>query len=340
MSTWIDLKYLNLISHRLDKFSWVRQNRVARTRCPICGDSYTDKTKARGYFLVSPDITVYYCQNCNANLPISKFLEYHFPTEYTEYRLEVFKETMGSRPEPSEPDLSFFNQTPKFVEKDFLAKNSLKVSSLPDSHLVNQYLRSRKIKFEDLWYTDNFKSLVQQFEDSYERLPEEPRLIIPFRDYDGSITGFQGRALLKTSRMRYITIKKDTETDIVFGLDRVDFTKNVFVLEGALDSTFIPNSIAVNGSSLQRLETMFDKSQLKQCIFMFDNEPRNRQIVHNMKVLLESGHRVVVWNRETEKDINNILLSGVSMKELVGIIRESVCSGISGILKLNHWKRV
>lgn len=340
MSTWIDLKYLNLISHRLDRFSWVRQNRVARTRCPICGDSHTDKTKARGYFLVSSDVTVFYCQNCNANLPISKFLEYHFPTEYQEYRLEMFRETLGEQKPKEELDLTVFNSTPKFVEKDFLSKNSVNVHSLPDTHLVNVYLKSRRISFPDLWYIDNFKELVLKFEDSYERLPEEPRLIIPFRNETGELTGFQGRALLKRSKMRYITIKKDVETDIVFGLDRVDFSKNVFVLEGALDSTFIPNSIAVNGSSLQRLHNMFTKDQMEKCIFLFDNEPRNPQIVRNMKVLLESGYRVVVWNTETEKDVNNILLSGVSMVELIGIIRSSICSGLSGIVKLNNWKRV
>lgn len=340
MSTWIDLKYINQISHRLERFSWVRPSKVARCRCPICGDSFTDKTKTRGYFLVNSDVTVFYCQNCNANLPFSKFLEYHFQHEFQEYKMEVFAENRPFQSRTVKQEEFKIDATPVFAPKEFLRQHCVKVGDLPKNHPVNQYLERRRIRFTDLWYTERFGDTVCEFEEVYrsQNIPNEPRLVIPYRNPDGSLNGFQGRALGK-SKLRYITIKKETVPDIIFGMDRVNFSKTVFVLEGALDATFIPNSIAVNGSSLQRLNNMFTQEQLEKCVFMFDNEPRNPQIVGNMKKLMEMGHRVVVWCRETPKDVNEMILSGMTMRELVELIRDSIESGLSGLMKLAMWKR-
>lgn len=343
---WIDLKYINIVSTRLDRFSWVRQNKVARVRCPICGDSHTDKTKARGYFLVSSDVSVYYCQNCNANMSLKRFLELNFRPEFEDYIMELYQESGSQfvkeptkRPSSDDVDLSLFSDTPKFAPKDFLKTNAVRVGDLPYDHIAPSYIRSRRIKYEDLWYTDDFKSLVEKFDPSYERMPTEPRLIIPYRNYDGSIIGFQGRSFDKNTRLRYLTVKKDPESDIIFGLDRVNFDKTVFVLEGALDATFLPNSLAVNGSSLGRLGNTFTKNQLDKCVFVFDNEPRNTYIVRNMHKLLETGHRVVVWGDTPGKDINQMILNGWTMRDVAEAIRDGICTGVSGLMKLNMWKR-
>jgi predicted restriction endonuclease len=44
---FVDVKYINLISARFQKFKKVKNN-LYNFRCPICGDSQRNKNKARG----------------------------------------------------------------------------------------------------------------------------------------------------------------------------------------------------------------------------------------------------------------------------------------------------
>ena len=48
MSSYIDIKYLNIISPQLQKFK-KKGNNLWNFRCPYCGDSQKNKTKARGF---------------------------------------------------------------------------------------------------------------------------------------------------------------------------------------------------------------------------------------------------------------------------------------------------
>ena len=51
MSSYLDKKFINMVSPQLEKFSWKKDN-LAACRCPICGDSKKNKNKTRGYFYV------------------------------------------------------------------------------------------------------------------------------------------------------------------------------------------------------------------------------------------------------------------------------------------------
>ena len=106
---------------------------------------------------------------------------------------------------------------------------------------------------------------------------DEPRLVLPFIDTDGKMFGFQGRAL-RSSSLRYITIMLDEYMPKIFGLDTCDFSKRYYVVEGPIDSLFLSNSVAMagadgNGSGL---------SNTQNGVFIFDNEPRNKEIVTRM----------------------------------------------------------
>jgi hypothetical protein len=337
MAVWIDIKYINLVGFQLPNFKWVRPNKLANCSCPLCGDSTKDKYKARGYFMIDSDRATYFCHNCSASMSLGKFLEIQFPLEQSEYSLETFQESRGFQ-EPVKKSI-IVDTKPVFAPKEFLELNAVRLSSLPKEHPVNQYVTSRQIDFPDLWYTETFKDLTITFEPSYStsNMVNEPRLIIPFRNTDKSLSGFQGRAL-GNSKMRYVTIKKD-DADIIFGLDRVDFKKNVPVFEGALDSTFVPNALAANGSSLSRFENIFTQNQLDKMIYVYDNEPRNPQIVSLMKRMLDKGNRVVVWNKDTPKDINLMILSGMTPRDIAGVLCSSVTSGAIGLLKLAKWRK-
>ena len=88
---------------------------------------------------------------------------------------------------------------------------------------------------------------------------------------------FQGRAFGK-EEPRYITIKLDENKRRIYGLDRLDVNKKVYVVEGPIDSLFLPNSIAAAGSDLN--------INLPNAVYILDNEPRNKQIVDKIQQLI------------------------------------------------------
>ena len=59
---YTEIKYLNLISTQLPLFKRKKDN-LWNFRCPICGDSERNKTKARGYVFEVKGKLVYKCHN-------------------------------------------------------------------------------------------------------------------------------------------------------------------------------------------------------------------------------------------------------------------------------------
>jgi hypothetical protein len=144
--------------------------------------------------------------------------------------------------------------------------------------------------------------------------------------------GFQGRALNPDSKLRYITIMLDEDAPKVYGLDKVDKTKDVFVTEGPFDATFLTNSIAMCGSDVDL--SCYDY----RFVFVFDNEPRNRQIVNKIDKTISQGQRVVIYPKGIiDKDLNDMVLSGLDVQEMV---KSNIYSGLEAKLKLNEWKKV
>src|SRR6185436_17404833 len=90
MSNYLDKKYLNIISPKLERFKWKSGN-LANCRCPFCGDSKKNKVKSRGYFYEKNGIYVFHCHNCSASMAIGKFIKVIDPSTHREYILEKFK---------------------------------------------------------------------------------------------------------------------------------------------------------------------------------------------------------------------------------------------------------
>ena len=67
----------------------------------------------------------------------------------------------------------------------------------------------------------------------------------------------------------------DEEQPKIFGLDRIDTNKSIYITEGPFDATFIKNSVAMAGSDID-IRT-FGWSDY---IWVFDNEPRNLSLIH------------------------------------------------------------
>jgi hypothetical protein len=144
--------------------------------------------------------------------------------------------------------------------------------------------------------------------------------------------GFQGRSLAPKAKIRYITIMLDDSMPKVYGLDRVDPTKEVYVTEGPFDSHFIDNAVAMCGSDVNL------SSYDYRFIYTYDNEPRSREIVNKITSTIKAGHKVVIFpKRIKEKDLNDMALAGHDVQSLV---ESNTYSGLEATLKLNEWKRV
>ena len=62
---------------------------------------------------------------------------------------------------------------------------------------------------------------------------------------------------------------------------------------------------------------------------MFDNEPRNREIIKNIEKAIDEGYNVVIWpSHIEEKDINDMIISGLTNVEITDIIHNNTFSGL------------
>ena len=99
-------------------------------------------------------------------------------------------------------------------------------------------------------------------------------------------------------------------------------------------SLFISNAIAVGNSDLTRIEKQYTPNQ---CVLVYDNQPRNKEIRQQMIKAWEKDFPVVVWPKNiNEKDINEMTMNGHDVQRL---IQENVYSGTSLFLEISRWSR-
>ncbi|MGA1403058.1 MAG: DNA primase, partial [Candidatus Nanopelagicaceae bacterium] len=232
------------------------------------------------------------------------------------------------------PDPKFNFQEPKFFSKPENSDDLKKISELNITHPARAYLEQRKIEELDyFYYCPKFKDWTNKQKKVFDTLRQDSaRIIIPLKDKDGNMFGYQGRSLAPKAKIRYITIMLDDSKPKVFGLDRIDESKEVYVTEGPFDSTFLSNSIAMCGSDVDL------SSYAYRFVFVFDNEPRSKEIVSKITKAAKQGHKVVIFPKSIkEKDLNDMVLAGHDVQSLV---ESNTYSGLEAQLKLNEWKRV
>ena len=320
----VDSKYVGLISSRLQKFKKVKPD-LYNFRCPICGDSQKNKNKCRGYMYVVKNNTNFKCHNCGASLSLNNFIKKLDTTLHKQYTLEKFKEGHTGR--------GFVVEEPEFKFKKPVFRKKLDLPKATENPYAKKYLEERKLNPEKFYFTDKFKEWTntkkQTFDSTYR---DEPRIIIPMYDRDKNLIGFQGRSLIPNS-VKYITVMLDDEAPKIYGLDTIDEKIPVYVVEGPFDSTFINNSVALCGSDgdLGYLEG-------SDTILVYDNEPRNREIVGRIERCIERNQKVVIWpSNIIEKDINDMVLAG---HDVMSMIKLNTYSGLEAKLKFNTWKKI
>ena len=320
---FVDVKYINLISSRFQKFKKVKNN-LYNFRCPICGDSQKNKSKARGYLYQVKNNTNFKCHNCGVNISFNNFLKQIDAAIHKQYTFEKFKEgNTGKNFIVDEPVFKF--EVPKFKPKLDLPK----ASANPNAKL---YLEKRKLNPDKFYYTDKFKEWTNSLQSTFDSTEnDEPRIIIPLF-YQNTLVGFQGRAL-GPNKIKYITIMLDDDAPKIYGLDEIQKSETVYITEGPFDSTFISNSIALCGA-----DGDVGKWGIDNCVWIYDNEPRNAEIHRRIEQCISRGDKVVIWpSNIQEKDINEMVLSGLDVQSVIEL---NTYSGLEAKLKFTTWKKI
>ena len=328
--TYIDQKYLNIISPQLKQFKSKGSN-LWNFRCPYCGDSKKSKTKSRGFVYQKKNDLFYKCHNCGLGTTLGKLLQYLDSKIYDDYILERYR--CGIKTTNPSPEFSF--DEPVFRKKDVLS-SLLSISELDSEHPARKIVEKRKLptsRLTDIYFCPRFykysNNLVPNKFPSLDG--DHPRLLIPFRDEEGEMFAYQGRAFGK-EQPKYLTIKLE-ERDKIFGLDRVDKRKEVFVVEGPLDSLFLDNCIAIAGAEVPNLDCDFT--------IVFDNEPRNKEICKQMEKTLNQGTGLVIWpDSMRHKDINDMIVAGYTQLQVQQIIKENTFIGASAQLRFAEWRKI
>ena len=349
MSSYIDIKYLNLLSTRLPKFKR-KSEYLYNFRCPHCGDSQKSQSKARGFVYRKKNDMFFKCHNWGVGQTLGNLIKHIDPSMHKEYIFERFKDgkVVAKKEEPE------FDFTPsrllkskekpfaEFTRYDRALRQLRRFDELVQTHPAKQFVFDRQIPKE---HFDKFFLATRFYEFCNEIQPgkfpdlkhDHPRVVIPFYDRAGKFFAFQGRAFGK-EQPKYITIKFDETKQKIYGLDRIDLNKPVMITEGPIDSLFLDNAIAMAGADADGGITI----QHQQCTMIFDNEPRNEHIVSRMIRAVDKNFNVCIWPESVRegKDINDLILSGKSASQVQSLIHNNTHSGLAALQNINNWKRI
>jgi transcription elongation factor Elf1 len=346
MSLPTDIKYVRLISSRLRNFKQ-KNTYLWNFSCPFCGDSQTNKLKARGYVYAKGNDLFYRCHNCGVGTNVGNLLKQVDSSLHGEYVLERYKSGESNtviRKSNTAP--TFHIPSPRFgkPEKQKIFEHAEWVSDLPSGHFCLNYVENRMVPKEAwnlLLFTNKYKEFCDiLIPDHGKTVIDDARLIIPFFDRNNQLVAVSGRALETSDKtLRYVTLRtNDSDDKLIYGMDRVDLSQTVYLVEGPLDSLFLKNCVASGDANLSLTAKNISAKKL---VLVFDNEPRNKEVCKMIENAIKSNHYVVIWPDNMDgKDINEMILNGVSAGEIQEIIDSNTFYGLEAIAKFTFWKKL
>lgn len=330
-----DLQYASLMAPYLRNFR--RKNNGFEFSCPVCGDSSTNRRKARGNLYRNGNRLHYQCYNCNT--PISNLrdlLPIIDPALAEQYVIDSFQEWKQTLPP----------ERKKQPEHSQISDMLIKVSTLDPSHPAKKYVMDRMIPSHlhyQLYYTRTFFAFAQTVDPSIKFNPlyqeDQARLVIPLLDRQGKAAGYQGRSLDENDSPKYLTILHHPDNSRLYGLDRVDLNRQIMCVEGPIDSMFLSNAVASCGSKIEQSLPAAGIGK-DRAVIIYDNEPRSVFTVKKMEAAVRNGFSIVVWPQDLKQtDINQMILDGYSPTDVERIIGERTFSGLAATLEISQWRR-
>ena len=320
----VDSKFIGLISPKLQKFKRVKPD-LYNFRCPICGDSKKNKSKTRGYLYAVKTNVNFKCHNCGASMSLNNFLKTVDPYVHKQYTFEKFKDGHTGR--------NFVVEEPKFDFTKPVFKPKLDLPKASEVPIAREYLSKRRLDPTKFYFAKKFQEWTNKQKQTFDNIVrDECRIVIPLYDTNSELIGFQGRSLGPNS-IKYITVMLNDNKPKIYGLEKINEREPIFIVEGPFDSTLVENSIAMCGSDVD-IRTY----NWSDYIWVFDNEPRNREINNRVSKIIDRGDKVVIWpNHIKQKDINDMVLSNI---DVMSVLKSNTYSGLKAKVKFNNWKKI
>lgn len=343
MSIIIDSKFVRLLSSRLRNFKQ-KKDYLWNFSCPFCGDSKKNLSKARGYVFAKGNNLFYGCHNCGEGTNVANLVKQVDPSLHQEYTLERYKEGKSNTSNFKATTLNI--PPPRFdkLAKQKIFEHSEWCDKLPSRHFCLTYLQKRHIPQEyhsKLLFTFKYKQFIDALIPNHgKELIDDARLIIPFYDVYNNLIAVSGRALENSDKtLRYITIRTvDSDSKLVYGMDMVDLNQTVKIVEGPIDSLFLSNCLASGDANLNLTAKNISAADK---VLIFDNQPRNKEIVKLMHDAIKSNSSVVIWPDNIQaKDINEMVMSGISSDEIEKIISSNTFTGLRAQMRFVSWKKI
>ena len=297
----------------------------------------------RGYIYRKGNDLFYKCHNCGAGTSLGNLIKQLDAGLYKEYVMERYK--AGETGNNSFKQVTTISP-PKFdkLDTDITYQNAERCDKLPENHFCIQYLQRRRIPkecYKLLYYTDNYKQFVHEVYPQVDKeITADKRLVIPFYDTYNTLIALSGRALeVSDYKLRYVTLRtNESEDKLIYGMDRVNTNETVRIVEGPIDSLFLQNCVAAGDANLSLVAKSISSGKK---VLIYDNEPRNKDIVKMMQDAIKLGHDIVIWpDTIAQKDINEMIMSGRSKDEIESIISSNTFSGLEAQTKFVFWKKV
>lgn len=322
-------------------------------RCPICGDSKTNKNKKRGYVLFSEGNWSYVCHNECGKMSFLSFLKNHHPHVYRRVIFHAF-DRKAKKAKPID--------TRTQAEKTYKAGDAYKFKpgelvSIFDTHPTAQqglaYCLKRRIpqSVYSKWYVclkndkfydrDSNGKLVYNDRGLPKGNEYNNRLIIPYYRYGGTWVQFDARSLDENSLLKYRNLEGvDRE---MYNIDWLDVTKPFYLLEGAIDSCFIKNAVAFGGTKhLQKFLEQYPhiKENAHNGTVIWDNDNAGYDEMPNTVRMGFGWFNWSSFDPTVIKDINNLVLKSDEVKLDadgfidINSIKKYIMSADGGIVKL------
>jgi hypothetical protein len=200
---------------------------------------------------------------------------------------------------------------------------------------------------QNMFVADNLKSWVNDKLTRYMNVPvlqaEGAYLLMPYFDKTGIVTAIKCRAVDPDAKSRYLELNLIPSTQRkpkIFGLARIDPKKKIYVLEGEIDSAFIPNGIGMSGGGDITLNLKYLPYPKQQYTIVYDNELDKPTTVSKMVQSILNHYKVCIWPKEMEKynDVNDMVNAGYTVADLVKIINNNTFAGSTAIDVLKQRK--
>ena len=257
-------------------------------------------------------------------MSLNNFLKDVDPALHKQYTMEKFKSGHTGR--------NFFAEEPEFKFEAPKFKTKLKLPKASENPRAAGYLTARQLDPDKFFYAEKFKKFVNSLKPTFDSTKyDEERIIIPLY-YKKNLIGLQGRAI-DPNPVKYLTVMLDDDAPKIYGLDNIRGDAPVYITEGPFDSTFIRNAIAMCGADAD-----VSRWGVSNPVWIYDNEPRNREITNRIAKTIDAGYSVVIWPESIDdKDINDMVMSGLDVQS---VIESNTYSGLEAKLKFTTWKKI